>query len=213
MHYPLILPDTTFDAIVLANGNYPNHPVALDILERTNKVVCCDGAVVNYPRRPYAIIGDGDSIPEALRQEYADIFFPVAEQEDNDLTKATRYCVAQGWKNIAYLGATGKREDHTLGNISLMVRYMREFGLQVTMITDFGYFTPAQGTCTFATFPHQQVSIYNFGCQSLRGDGFRWQVYNYESWWQGTLNEAIGNQVTLSGDGMYLVFRTFEGKQ
>ena len=212
MHYPLILSDTTFDAVVLADGDYPHQPVALDILERANKVVCCDGAVLNYPHRPYAIVGDGDSISEELRQKYADIFFPVAEQEDNDLTKATRYCVAQGWKDIAYLGATGKREDHTLGNIALMMRYMGDFGLRVTMITDYGYFTPAQGMNTFATFPHQQVSIYNFGCHSLRGEGFRWQVYNYDSLWQGTLNEAMGGKVTLSGDGQYLVFRTFEEK-
>ncbi len=175
-------------------------------------VVCCDGAVTHYPRRPQAIIGDGDSIPEALKAKYADIFHPVAEQEDNDLTKATRYCVAQGWRDIAYLGATGKREDHTLANIALLIRYMRDFCLRPTMITDYGYFTPAEGTCSFSTFPRQQVSIYNFGCRLLSGEGFRWQPYAYDSLWQGALNEAIGNEVKLSGDGMYLVFRTFEAK-
>lgn len=212
MNYPLILPDTAFDAVVLADGDYPSHPIPLGILERAEKVVCCDGAIAHYPHRPYAIIGDGDSIPEASLKEYADIFHPVDEQDDNDLTKATRYCVAQGWRNIAYLGATGKREDHTLANISLLIRYMKVFHLQPTMVTDYGYFTPAEGTCAFATFPRQQVSIYNFGCHSLRGEGFRWGVYNYESLWQGSLNEALGHEVTLSGDGLYLVFRTFEGK-
>ena len=45
----------------------------------------------------------------------------VTEQETNDLNKAFRYCLANGWTDIVILGATGKREDHTLGNIGLLM--------------------------------------------------------------------------------------------
>ena len=79
---------------------------------------------------PHAIIGDGDSLPQAFKEQYKDILHVVEEQEDNDLTKATLHCGSLGFKRILYVGATGKREDHTLGNISLMMRYFKEFDLE-----------------------------------------------------------------------------------
>lgn len=55
-----------------------------------------------------------------------------------------RYARGEGFRRIDILGATGKREDHTLGNISLLFDYMRQ-GLDVTMQTDYGSFTPCHG--------------------------------------------------------------------
>ena len=46
------------------------------------------------------------------------------------------------------MGATGKQEDHTLGNISLLIDYMKA-GAQVTMLTDHGMFIPASGAELF----------------------------------------------------------------
>ena len=144
---------------------------------------------------------------------YRHLLHIVDEQEDNDLTKATRHCMALGMKRIAYIGATGKREDHTLGNISLMERYLREFQLQPVMLTDHGLFIPAQGTCTFSTFARQQVSIFNFSCRHIRSEGLKWDAYDYRSWWQGTLNEATGNSITLHTDGSYIVYLTYQAKE
>ena len=132
------------------------------------------------------------------------------------MTKATRYLMSlsafkEGAK-VAYLGCTGKREDHTLGNISLMMRYYSSFHLQPIMITDHGYFIPTCGESCFKTFAHQQISIFNFGCKRLESEGLLWQSYAYDALWQGTLNEASGNEVTFHADGFYMVYLTFEGK-
>ena len=89
---------------------------------------------------------------------------------------------------------------------------MKLYHLDVTMITDHGYFTPASGKQTFESFPRQQVSIYNFGCHQLESTGLKWQSYAYDELWQGGLNEAVGNEFTLEGDGDYLIFCTFEPK-
>lgn len=207
--------DSVFDAVVLCDGDYPSHEIPLSLLQSAAFLCCCDGAgqkLIARGGNPDAIVGDGDSLPEVFKQQYADVLHLVDEQEDNDQTKATRYCMTQGFKRIAYLGCTGRREDHTLGNISLLMRYMHDFGLEVTMVTDHGYFTPCFGTTVFDTFPHQQVSIFNFGCTSLSGEGFRWDAYPYQELWQGTLNEAVGDTVCLRGNGSYLVFRTFDPK-
>ncbi len=213
--YPLITASSIFDAVILCDGDYPSHPIPLSILHQARYLVCCDGAGMNHILHggtPDAIVGDGDSLPEDFKRRYADILHIVNEQEDNDQTKATRFCIDHGCHRIAYLGSTGKREDHALSNISLIMRYMRDFHLDVTMVTDNGYFTPAHGTQTFESFPRQQISIFNFGCTRLEGKGFKWNPYPYQELWQGSLNEAIGESVTIQADGSYLLFRTFDPK-
>lgn len=212
---PRISSASTFDAVVLCDGDYPSHPVPLSILSRAQYLVCCDGAGMHHILHggtPDAIVGDGDSLPGDFKRRYADILHQVDEQDDNDQTKATRFCMDKGFRRIAFVGCTGKREDHTLCNISLMMRYMKVFGLDVTMITDNGYFVPTSGHQRFESFARQQVSIFNFGCSHLSGKGFKWQPYPYKEWWQGGLNEALGDEVEIDADGDYLLFFTFDSK-
>lgn len=131
-----------YDAVILADGEQPEHDVPLRLLREAPYVVCCDGAIQRCDWAD-AVVGDGDSIPSWAREEYDFMFHQVDEQDDNDLTKATRFCIGKGFRRIVYLGATGRREDHTLGNISLLVRYAREFGIEPLMATNYGWFVPA----------------------------------------------------------------------
>lgn len=202
-----------FDAVVLANGEYPTHAFALRWLEQAPYVICCDGAANEYLRRgfiPDAIIGDGDSITPENRERFASRFHPVTDQETNDQTKAIHFLRAQGKRRILIVGATGRREDHTLGNISLLVDY-RQSGIDVRMATDYGLFTPVQGDYTFASHPGQQVSIFSFGAQGLQAEGLVYPLSDFTHWWQGTLNEAIGAEFTIRAKGDYLVFQAYEG--
>lgn len=200
-----------YDAVIVANGQFPTHAVPLNILHHAKHLIACDGAIVPLLLEGVGeacIIGDGDSVPEA----YRDRLIQIKEQEDNDLTKATRYCVEHGWKRIAYLGCTGKREDHTLGNISLLMRYYRDMGVDGTMFTDDGFFTPAYGSRTFQSMKGQQVSVFNFGSHQITSEGLRWDAYDFQEWWQGTLNEALADTFSLQADGYYLVYQTYDAK-
>ena len=212
-----ITKDTTFDAVILADGDFPTNAIPLGILNKANYLVCCDGAgakAIEHGIMPTAVVGDGDSLPQSVREILGERLHIVTEQDYNDLTKATRFVLANnpGAKNMAYLATTGKREDHTLGNISLMAFYAEEFGITPTLITDHGSFSVACGKQKFESFEGQQVSIFNLSCSQLSGTGFRWQPYAYKMLWQGTLNEAVGNEVEIDGDGTYMVFRTYQGK-
>lgn len=202
--YPLIEKISDYDAVVLADGLFPSASIPLRLLKDAPFVCACDGAINYYPEAD-VVVGDGDSVPESLRYR----LIRIEEQEDNDLTKSTRYCLSKGMKRIVYLGATGKREDHTLGNISLIVRYFCEMGVEPILVTDYGWFVVAQGDSEFESFAGQQVSIFNFSCRSLSSEGLRWQSYPYNQLWQGTLNEAISTSFKLKADNCYLVYRTF----
>lgn len=209
-HMPPYMPQ--FDAVVVASGDYPTHHLPLAIVEQAKMLVACDSAgeylIKEQGIVPHAIVGDCDSMTPQFRKQYASIIHHVAEQDYNDLTKATRHCVSLGAKTIAYIACTGKREDHTLGNIALMHFFWRKLGVKAVMITDYGTFLTASGSTTFSTFEGQQVSIINMGCHTLSGEGLRWQPYAYEAMWQGMLNEAIGTSITLTGDADYMVYLT-----
>jgi len=189
------------------------------ILRTAENLIVCDGALedlLEYDIEPTAVVGDGDSLSEELKQRYAHIYHPISEQEFNDLTKATLFARSHlkmdasthTRPRFCYLGATGKREDHTLGNISLMLYYYRQLAIDPVMVTDYGYFVAASGTMRFESFPGQQVSIFNATCKELSSNGLKWDIFPFSELWQGTLNEALSNEFTIQADGDYIIYRT-----
>lgn len=203
--------DTTIEAVILANGDYPTARVPLDILSTAPFVVCCDGGANSYIEQghtPDVIIGDGDSLHPEYARKYAHIVTKVAEQESNDQTKAINYLLAKGKRNIAIVGATGKREDHTIGNISLLIEYARK-GAHVRTYTDYGVFVPCNGNTTLQTKVGQQISIFSICATIERAEGLLYPIYNFTNWWQGTLNECTGTSVRIEAQGEYLVFLNY----
>lgn len=196
------------EAVILANGEYPSHELPLKLLKEAKFIVCCDGAANEYISRghtPDVIIGDGDSLSPENKIRFSGIVHHIADQETNDQTKAVRFLQEKGFRKIAILGATGKREDHTLGNISLLIDYMKS-GMEVRTFTDYGVFMPIEGTQTFASHRGQQISIINFEAKGLKGEGLVYPLSDFTNWWQGTLNEATADQFSIYCEGEYLLF-------
>ena len=204
MEYP-------FEAVVVAGGDYPTAPQPLEVLHNAPFVVCCDGAADRYIATghvPDAIVGDGDSISAYNRTKYASRLHIVAEQETNDQTKAVNYLLGKEMRNIAIVGATGRREDHTIGNISLLIEYARA-GAQVRSFTDHGVFIPCNGDTTLKCRKGQQVSIFSITAKNLSAEGLLYPIYDFTNWWQGTLNECTGEEFTIHAEGEYLLFVNF----
>jgi thiamine pyrophosphokinase len=201
------------DAVVLAAGDYPSHDLPRSALERYREhIICCDGAadaLLAAGYCPERVIGDGDSLSAASRARLSGRWICLAEQENNDLTKAVRYCASQGYRRLLLAGATGKREDHTLGNISLLTDYMDL--AEVEMWTDYGIFTPAEGDVTFESFPGQQISVFCMEPVPLTLRGLRWPLENrtLTRWWQASLNEALSDRFEVHTAGKVVVFRKY----
>jgi len=195
--------------VILANGQYPTHAVPVRYLEAAELIVCCDGAaekLVSHGMEPGVITGDLDSVSPELKRKYKSILVRDADQETNDLTKAVKWCVSQGIKEIVILGATGLREDHTLGNISLLADYNRD--IKAIMLTDTGSFRVFDRTVTIDSFQGQQVSLFSIDPDlAVTSDGLRYPLQDLKlvSWWRGTLNEAAGDCFTLVFKGGNLI--------
>lgn len=203
----------SYDCIVVANGSFPEKEELLNLLRNVPVIIACDGAVENLHKRaliPTAIVGDLDSIPEEMLRLYADRIHIVVDQEINDLTKAVRFAHNRGYRKVLIMAATGLREDHTLGNISLLLDYAPLFE-QIEMISDFGRFVPVLHTSTLPSLPGQQISLFSMNPNGeITTEGLRWPITRRRltAWWQGSLNEALGTEftLTLSSDARLIVY-------
>ena len=200
--------------IIVADGDFPSHEIPLGYLKNAERIVCCDGSVEKLLKagfHPDAIVGDMDSLSCEIAAEFTDRIFADKDQETNDLTKAVFWCFKMGYNDLVILGATGKREDHTLGNISLLAEYA-EF-VKVIMVTDNGIFLPLLKSCSLPSFPGQQVSLFSVNPEiKVTSTGLKYPLTQcrLKSWWVATLNEALGNSFSLEFEkGSILVFLRF----
>ena len=175
---------------ILCDGDFPGNADVRDRLMSCDVVVCCDGAASSFMRfrKPEFVVGDMDSLPEDLRQELADQLFPRLPEF-----------------SITVFGATGKREDHTLGNISLLAdfaEYMEQCGARgiLSLVTDYGAFIPILGSCRMTLPKGQPLSIFAFD-SSLRiessGLEFPTDGVRFDMWWKATLNRVSSPEVEL----------------
>lgn len=204
-----------YDCVIMANGSFPQADLPLGFLRRASVVIACDGAIASLDKAgivPTAIVGDLDSLSPGFRERYADRIHLVEDQEVNDLTKSILFAHRSGYRDVLILGATGMREDHTLGNISLLMEHAYLFR-RIEMLSDYGLFTPLMKTATLMSRPGIQVSLFSLSPSgTLSTSGLRWPISGrmLTAWWQGTLNEATGDSftVTLSPEARVLVYRT-----
>lgn len=210
--YPLPFIGKKAETVILANGDLPTHSISLSILNNCDYLVCCDGAtnnILSTDRIPDAIVGDCDSLSIENQQRFANIINRVAEQDTNDLTKAVNFCIKQGRTSITILGATGKREDHTIANISLLCEYIQY--ADVEMITDYGIFNGINQPSAFESYRKQQVSLFCIDQKPLTSQQLYYPINNhiFTNWWQASLNEAIDEEFVIETAGRTIVYRAY----
>lgn len=213
------------NVVILAAGDFPSHEIPLRALREADFVVVCDSAynaILNCEFRisNFVVIGDGDSLSEADKAALGDRWIPVEEQDYNDLHKAMAYATSQFKiqnSKFTILAATGKREDHTLGNISYLVTFAEEYpGADIEMLTDYGRLVAMRGTRTFESFPRQQVSLFVMDPDhAISSTGLRWPLEGFHArrWWQASLNEVLGTEFTLHSEDWLVVFQTYSAKE
>lgn len=204
--------DFNYDALILAAGTFPSRPALTALLRTHPRIICCDGAAASFAERigrlPWRVVGDLDSLPPDWQTAHSEIITHESEQETNDLSKAMRLAAREGLRRIAILGATGKREDHTLGNISLLIDYMQQ-GFSVVMLTDFGIFIPCSGEYSASLPLDTPISVFSFGAKGMRSQGLRYPLYDFNRLWQGTLNSTSEGEVRVTCEGDFLIYRAW----
>ena len=194
--------------VILAAGDFPRKGgTAWRLLAAAKRIVACDSAADAYRRCfrkwPDVIIGDFDSVGGGPHASQPPVCVRIPDQDTNDLEKAMAYCAQQGWRRPVIVGATGKREDHTLGNVFRALAYGCE------IVTDRGRFIPVRGKATIKVSKGAAVSIFAPDAKTrMTSKGLEWSLdeVRFCNLYCATLNRATASRVTLTATKPVSVF-------
>ncbi|MBQ3711430.1 MAG: thiamine diphosphokinase [Bacteroidales bacterium] len=215
-------------AVIVCNGEFPKKEYPRYLIKTADLVICCDSArnvarLEALGRTPDLLVGDMDSTPAKVRERMAGRVVSVEEQDDNDLAKAfalirDRYPEI---KEIHIVGAGGKNEAHTVGNLGWLMEWERRSlaetclglaarGINVDMISDW--------TTAFAVSPAaagdtasleavelfvgegRRVSFFATDPElRISSQGLQWPLDGVDltQWWGATLNRASTPAISL----------------
>ncbi|MDR3116946.1 MAG: thiamine diphosphokinase [Bifidobacteriaceae bacterium] len=209
-------------AVIFANGQSPffedislSKNKRVQFLENLKKdvsqaeiVIVCDGAIKYIEEEssftPDYIVGDLDSVDFEnldlnIQKKYSTKLIKIPDQNTNDLTKAVNFAMSKNAKQVTIYGATGKREDHSLANIALLLEYARQLD-SVVMKSQYGMFYPVKESLTCKTAPNRQISIFSVDKEvEITTENLAWELYNAKLpfLWMGSLNRTLKNQFTI----------------
>ena len=154
-----------------------------------------------------AVVGDMDSIKAGVLAGFSGKKIHETEQDFNDLTKTMRYVMSNyhDIDGINILGATGKHEAHTVGNLSLLMTYEKWWGfweknITVQIVSDYCTAFAIGQSCRLEVGEGRKVSFFCYD-SSLRihTTGLQWPLDEVEfgEWWKATLNRATADEITL----------------
>ena len=197
--------------IILANGQYPSHPTALNKLHAAGTIICTDGSankLLENGLTPNVIIGDMDS--STIDQDaFKGLYVKISDQDNTDLDKALEWCKLNSLSPLTVLGASQLREDHTIGNLILLANYSDE--LDINFVTDYFTITCHHGKRSFTSFKQQLVSILPVeDIQSITTEGLEFPLIDepFPLSSRGISNRATGHQFIITSSGKIWVFRS-----
>ena len=88
-----------------------------------------------------------------------------------------------------------------MGNVSLLIDYVREASCPVSILTDYGRFEAILDSATLPCRRGQEISIFAFdNTLQIKSAGLQYPTDNvvFDSLWKATLNVAAADSFTLT---------------
>jgi thiamine pyrophosphokinase len=136
-----VIRDEQEPALIIANGEACSFELMGELLEWSPLVVVLDAAihrVLALNIKVDVLLGDFDKDFDAehIRQEQYPIeIVYTPDQNKTDLEKAFEYLIERGFPAVNVVWATGRRADHTITNITNIVRFKEQ--LKIVIIDDY----------------------------------------------------------------------------
>lgn len=196
--------------VIICNGQFPRGEYARYLIAQADVRVCCDGALATLEKKGIAtdvVIGDMDSVCSSALKRFGGTVVHDPDQECNDQTKAMRYVMNHypELSSIHIVGATGKSEAHTIGNLGLLMEYERSYnlearGIRLELVSDYCTAFVISDSCSFDVGEGRKVSIFtDDNSLRVRSEGLVWKTDDvvFGNWWQGALNRAAQDRIHL----------------
>jgi thiamine pyrophosphokinase len=135
-----IVRDDQEPALIIANGASCSEELLGQLLEWSPLVIVLDSAierVLELGIKVDVLLGDFDRgfNPEYyLEKQYPLEIVHTPNQDKTDLEKAFDYLIEKGHKAVNVIWATGKRADHTITNITSIVKFRNQ--LKIVLLDD-----------------------------------------------------------------------------
>ena len=135
-----IVRDDQEPALIIANGESCSDELLGQLLEWSPIVVVLDSAIERVLARNIKIdvhLGDFD---KGVNSEYHEAQYPIEvvhtpDQNKTDLEKAFDYLIERKIPAVNVVWATGRRTDHTITNLTNIVRYREQ--LKIVILDDY----------------------------------------------------------------------------
>ena len=195
--------------IVIANGSFPSHPIAKNYLNKSGTIICTDGAadkLIDSGKNPDIIIGDFDST-SIKGKDRTGKWIETPDQNKTDLEKTFEWCIMNNIKKIVLLGSSGKREDHTIGNLFTLAKHHDE--IQCEIITNHAKIICVSGENYISADTNQNISIIAPELiENITLDGLQYNMRNdsLSPSARAISNKAISDKFYLESTGKVLVF-------
>lgn len=134
-----IVRDDQEPALIIANGEACSDALLGQLLEWSPLVIVLDSAIDRVLERNIKVdvlLGDFDRGVDF----YSDLQYPIEiihtpDQEKTDLEKAFDYLIARKIPAVNVVWATGRRADHSISNMTNIVRYKNQ--LKIVLLDDY----------------------------------------------------------------------------
>lgn len=152
--------------IILANGKPPKKNLIKKLQHfGFDTLFCADGganSAMDLGFKPDYIIGDLDSVSPKVLKKYDGISQVIVyrRQDDTDVEKCLKYALKLKFKEVALLGGTGDRLDHSITNISIALKFLPR--IKIYLFHEDSVLVPMTGAALVRTIPKEQVSIQAF---------------------------------------------------
>ena len=186
--------------VIVGNGEFPSHKIPLNHLKNAGTIICADGGadqLISYNLTPNAIIGDMDST-KLRKDDFKGAWISSPNQNRTDLQKTLDWCIANNLNDVTVLGAMGRREDHSLGNLHVLDEFSQK--LKMKFVTNYAVIHSFKGKRIFSSLIGQQISIVAIeNIQSISTVGLKYELKNksFPPACNGISNEAIGEIFTI----------------
>ncbi|PQJ75983.1 thiamine diphosphokinase [Polaribacter gangjinensis] len=191
---------------LLLNGEVP---ISFPNIANYSLICATDNAYKELQKRnikPDFISGDFDDdfqIPKDIE------VIRTPNQDFTDFDKILQILVDKGYKNIDVYGASGKEQDHFLGNLHTAICFKNR--LEITFFDNYGTYFLAKKNTNITNCLHKIISLVPLPkATNICTSGLQYPLHNEDLLFGkriGTRNKAIENEVSISfEEGELVVF-------
>lgn len=199
--------------LIIANGDDPPESLFHTLRSRCDRFFAADGGgnkAIRMGLHPDLVIGDLDSFhpPDGFR---GDIIQDI-DQECNDLEKTLKCALSEKADRVDVIGATGKRLDQTLKNLSVLQQFHKCF-------KKIAFYDERLFTCilpfnfTLSLPPHHPVSLFPLSGKvgGITTEGLKYPLRNEfleNGRRDGSSNESLEGPIRITYRTGSLLFMT-----